>query len=94
MHPGKNLGALGDAGAFTSDDDHLPDGARMLRNYSSNIKYDHELPVLNSRLDSLQAAFRGVKRRRPDDFNDRRRAIAARYPELLDGDLRLPAVPE
>jgi dTDP-4-amino-4,6-dideoxygalactose transaminase len=85
FYPGKNLGALGDAGAVTTDDDALADRVRLLRNYGSKVKYQHELPGLNSRLDSLQAACLRVKLRRLDEWNDRRRAIAARYLDRLAG---------
>jgi dTDP-4-amino-4,6-dideoxygalactose transaminase len=96
FYPGKNLGALGDAGAITTDDDALADRVRLLRNYGSSRKYHHDVPGMNSRLDSLQAAFLRVKLRRLDEWNERRRAVAARYLELLDGvdDLVLPAVPD
>jgi dTDP-4-amino-4,6-dideoxygalactose transaminase len=96
FYPGKNLGAMGDAGAVTTDDDELADRVRMLRNYGSKVKYHHDLPGLNSRLDSLQAAFLRIKLRRLDEWNDRRRAVAARYIERLAGaeGLVLPAVPE
>jgi dTDP-4-amino-4,6-dideoxygalactose transaminase len=94
FYPGKNLGALGDAGAVTTDDDALADRVRLLRNYGSKVKYHHDVPGLNSRLDSLQAAFLRVKLRRLDEWNERRRAVAARYLEQLEGtrDLVLPAV--
>jgi dTDP-4-amino-4,6-dideoxygalactose transaminase len=93
FYPGKNLGALGDAGAITTDDDALAERVRMLRNYGSKVKYHHDLPGMNSRLDSLQAAFLRVKLRRLDQWNERRRAVAARYLERLDG-VVLPAVPD
>jgi dTDP-4-amino-4,6-dideoxygalactose transaminase len=96
FYPGKNLGAHGDAGAITTDDDALAERIRMLRNYGSKVKYHHDLPGMNSRLDSLQAAFLRIKLRHLDEWNERRRAVAARYTELLSGvdDLVLPAVPE
>lgn len=96
FYPGKNLGALGDAGAVTTDDDALAERVRMLRNYGSKMKYHHDVPGLNSRLDSLQAALLRIKLRHLDDWNERRRAVAARYAERLAGvdDLTLPAVPE
>jgi dTDP-4-amino-4,6-dideoxygalactose transaminase len=94
FYPGKNLGAMGDAGAITTDDDALADRVRLLRNYGSKVKYHHEVPGLNTRLDSLQAAGLRIKLRHLDEWNDRRRAIAARYLERLGGarDLVLPEV--
>jgi dTDP-4-amino-4,6-dideoxygalactose transaminase len=85
FYPGKNLGAMGDAGAVTTDDDALAERVRMLRNYGSVVKYHHDLPGLNSRLDSLQAAVLRVKLRRLDEWNEHRRAVAARYLERLSG---------
>lgn len=94
FYPGKNLGALGDAGAITTDDDELAERVRMLRNYGSRRKYHHDLPGLNSRLDSLQAAVLRIKLTRLDEYNDRRRAVAAQYLGDLRGPLDLPVVPE
>jgi dTDP-4-amino-4,6-dideoxygalactose transaminase len=96
FYPGKNLGAMGDAGAVTTDDDALAERVRMFRNYGSKVKYHHDVPGMNSRLDSLQAAFLRIKLRRLDEWNDRRRAVAALYLERLAGaeELTLPAVPE
>ncbi|EFK6155270.1 DegT/DnrJ/EryC1/StrS family aminotransferase, partial [Escherichia coli] len=61
FYPGKNLGALGDAGAVTTNDTDLADTVRYLRNYGSKIKYKHEFKGVNSRLDEIQAAFLNVK---------------------------------
>jgi dTDP-4-amino-4,6-dideoxygalactose transaminase len=94
FYPGKNLGAYGDAGAVTTNDDDLADRIRVLRNYGSRAKYQNEIAGVNSRLDPLQAAFLGVKLSRLDEWNQRRAAIAARYlAELagLDG-IELPHV--
>jgi dTDP-4-amino-4,6-dideoxygalactose transaminase len=85
FYPGKNLGAMGDAGAITTDDDELAERVRVLRNYGSKVKYHHDLPGLNSRLDSLQAAVLRVKLRHLDDWNARRRAVAGRYLRRLAG---------
>jgi dTDP-4-amino-4,6-dideoxygalactose transaminase len=93
FYPGKNLGALGDAGAIVTDDDALADGIRAVRNYGSRVKYHHTVRGFNSRLDSLQAAVLRVKLRHLDAWNETRRQRAARYRELLaETDLVLPAV--
>jgi dTDP-4-amino-4,6-dideoxygalactose transaminase len=95
FYPGKNLGALGDAGAITTDDPALAERLRMLRNYGSRTKYVHELAGTNSRLDPIQAAILAVKLERLDDWNARRADIAAAYRDALkDAPLVLPAVPE
>ncbi len=94
FYPGKNLGALGDAGAITTDDDEIADRVRVLRNYGSRVKYVNEVPGYNSRLDEIQAAALCVKLAHLDEWNDRRRRIAARYlAELDDAALTLPYVP-
>jgi dTDP-4-amino-4,6-dideoxygalactose transaminase len=93
FYPGKNLGALGDGGAITTNDDELATRLRMLRNYGSRAKYVHELTGYNSRLDELQAAFLRVKLQRLDADNAERRRIADRYLRELGGlDLQLPMV--
>jgi len=95
FYPGKNLGAFSDAGAVTTDDAELADRVRTLRNYGSKKKYFNEVKGFNSRLDELQAAFLQVKLTKLDEWNARRRAVAARYfSELRDHtDLSLPFVP-
>lgn len=94
FYPGKNLGALGDAGAVTTDDPALAERVRMLGNYGSRRKYVNEVRGVNSRLDPLQAAVLGVKLAHLDDWNARRRAIAALYLDrLADAGLVLPHVP-
>jgi dTDP-4-amino-4,6-dideoxygalactose transaminase len=93
--PGKNLGALGDGGAVTTNDPMLAAKLRKLRNYGSEIKYQHELQGGNSRLDEIQSAILRTKLRRLDDENARRGRIAERYlAELKDCPLKLPYVPE
>lgn len=77
--PAKNLGALGDGGAVTTDDDQLAAYVAALRNYGSEVKYDHPMRGINSRLDEIQAAVLRVKLRYLDADTARRRAIAARY---------------
>lgn len=85
FYPGKNLGAYGDAGAVTTDDDDLADRIRVLRNYGSRVKYHNEIAGINSRLDPLQAAFLSVKLPRLDEWNGRRAVQAARYLDAFRG---------
>jgi dTDP-4-amino-4,6-dideoxygalactose transaminase len=77
--PSKNLGALGDGGAVTTDDDALAAVVRALRNYGSVRKYENDHKGVNSRLDELQAALLRVKLKHLDADNQRRREIASRY---------------
>jgi dTDP-4-amino-4,6-dideoxygalactose transaminase len=79
FYPGKNLGALGDAGAVTTNDDELAKMIFSLRNYGSETKYYNDFIGVNSRLDELQAAFLSVKLPQLDHENQRRKNIAARY---------------
>lgn len=79
FYPGKNLGALGDAGAVTTNQQDVADNVRVLRNYGSRKKYFNEIRGVNSRLDPIQAAVLRVKLRHLDDWNQRRRAIAKHY---------------
>lgn len=83
FYPGKNLGALGDAGAVLTSDGALADRVRRLRNYGSGRKYHHEVTGFNARLDELQAAFLRAKLPRLEAWNARRREVAARYAESL-----------
>lgn len=96
FYPGKNLGAFGDAGAVTTNNEALADKIRQLRNYGSQVKYRNEMKGFNSRLDPLQAAFLRVKLRHLDDWNARRAHVAKIYLQELAGlpDLVLPRVPE
>ena len=94
FYPSKNLGALGDGGAVTTDDDDLAERLRMLRSYGAAEKYRHELSGVNSRLDELQAAVLRVKLEHLDVWNERRCSVAARYLDGLTGTgLVLPTVP-
>ena len=79
FYPGKNLGALGDAGAVTTNDDELADIVKALGNYGSHQKYVHDYLGRNSRIDELQAAILDVKLKHLDADNARRKEIAARY---------------
>lgn len=93
FYPGKNLGALGDGGAVTTNDADLAARLRLLRNYGSRVKYHNEVAGFNSRLDPLQAAVLAVKLKHLDVWNDRRRALAAAYTAALENSgLRLPQV--
>ncbi len=93
FYPTKNLGAMGDAGAVTTNDDELADRIRVLRNYGSRRKYENEVLGVNSRLDEVQAAILSAKLERLDEWNERRRTVAARYLENLAGTgLTLPGV--
>jgi dTDP-4-amino-4,6-dideoxygalactose transaminase len=83
FYPGKNLGALGDGGAITTNDDALAERLRRLRNYGSSRKYQHEEIGFNSRLDELQAALLRVKLPHLDAWNARRQQLAAHYEVLL-----------
>ena len=95
FYPGKNLGALGDGGAITTNDDELADKLKVLRNYGSRVKYFNEVKGFNSRLDEMQAAFLRVKLRKLTEWNTRRKQIAAYYQENLDAtNLVLPFVPD
>ena len=95
FYPGKNLGALGDGGAVTTNDARLAEQVRLLRNYGSKVKYHNEVKGFNSRLDELQAAFLREKLRVLDQQNDQRRTVAAQYLQALAGvnGIVLPVVP-
>ncbi len=93
FYPGKNLGALGDGGAVTTDDDTLAERVRMLANYGSRVKYQHELQGYNCRLDEMQAALLAVKLPYLDADIAHRRQIADFYQRELAGlPLVLPRV--
>jgi dTDP-4-amino-4,6-dideoxygalactose transaminase len=95
FYPGKNLGAMGDGGAVTTNDPHIADRIRVLRNYGSRVKYVNETQGYNSRLDPLQAAILRVKLAHLDKWNARRCEVADRYQQGLAGcGLALPHVPE
>lgn len=94
FYPGKNLGAYGDAGAITTNDDGLAQEIRELRNWGSTIKYVHKRMGFNSRLDTLQAAVLGVKLAHLETWNERRNQVARRYRTAFAGDPRLGFVEE
>ena len=84
FYPTKNVGALGDAGAVTTDDEALAKAVRALANYGSDRRYHNIYKGLNSRLDPLQAAFLRVKLPHTDDENGLRRSLAAVYESEID----------
>jgi len=96
FYPGKNLGALGDGGAVTTNDAKIARNVRVIRNYGSEKKYYNEVKGINSRLDELQAAFLSIKLKRLEEDNVKRQAVAAYYNESLVGigDLILPVLAE
>jgi dTDP-4-amino-4,6-dideoxygalactose transaminase len=83
FYPGKNLGAFGDGGAVTTDDEAIARQLRLLRNWGSVVKYHHEVQGYNSRLDTLQAAILSVKLRHLAAWNDHRNTAAHWYMDAL-----------
>jgi dTDP-4-amino-4,6-dideoxygalactose transaminase len=94
FYPGKNLGALGDGGAVTTNDSGIAERLRALRNYGSTVKYHNDVKGFNSRLDELQAALLRVKLKHLDRWNALRRGLATSYLRgLRQTSLVLPEVP-
>jgi dTDP-4-amino-4,6-dideoxygalactose transaminase len=91
FYPSKNLGALGDGGMITTDDERAAAALRLLRNYGQRVKYHHAVPGTNSRLDTLQAAVLSVKLPHLDGWNAARRRHADAYAARLGGRVRTPA---
>ncbi|KFF67791.1 MULTISPECIES: DegT/DnrJ/EryC1/StrS family aminotransferase [Pectobacterium] len=95
FYPGKNLGALGDAGAITTNNDELADALKALRNYGSHKKYENLYQGVNSRLDELQAAFLTIKLKYLDENNSRRQQIAKKYcTDIVNNLISLPHLPD
>ena len=95
FYPGKNLGALGDAGAVTTNSNELADVIRAIGNYGSEKKYEHKYKGLNTRMDEIQAAFLSVKLKYLDNENAIRKQIAKKYVENIKNIyLELPNIPE
>ena len=94
FYPGKNLGALGDAGAITTNDDELLTVLKALRNYGSHVKYENLYKGINSRLDELQACFLSMKLKCLDEDNAKRRHVAKYYCDHINNDkIILPGKP-
>src|SRR5277367_6723493 len=96
FYPGKNLGACGEAGAVTTNNEQIARQIRLLRDHGQSRKYYHDVEGYNGRLDAIQAGILQVKLRHLAEWNRQRREAAARYHELLKGiwpDLRLPCEP-
>ena len=90
----KNLGAYGEAGSITTNDEKLADDLRALREHGQSTRYYHPIVGYNARLDEIQAAILRIKLRHLDEWNARRQAIAVRYNELFAGtDIITPAIP-
>lgn len=96
FYPGKNLGAMGDAGAITTNNIELASKAKLFRNYGSSVKYVHEVKGQNSRLDEMQAAVLIPKLKLLNNWNSERQKIAAIYDKELSGigDMIIPAKAE
>ncbi len=94
FYPGKNLGALGDGGAVTTNDEQVFEKLKKLRNYGSSKKYHHDELGINSRLDELQAAYLRIKLPHLDAWNEHRNLLAKSYLRELEGvgDISLPKV--
>jgi dTDP-4-amino-4,6-dideoxygalactose transaminase len=91
FYPTKNLGAAGEGGIVVTDDERGAEQIRALRNWGERAKYEHAVRAFNMRMDALQAAVLRVKLRHLDEWTNRRRRIAQRYDEALDGiGLQLP----
>jgi len=90
FYPSKNLGALGDGGMITTNDDRAAAKLKLLRNYGQRVKYYHAIAGTNSRLDTLQAAILSLKLPHLDGWNDARRAHADAYAARLGGQVTTP----
>jgi len=96
FYPGKNLGACGEAGAITTNDDRIAAACRMIRDHGQSKKYYHDVEGYNGRLDAIQAALLRIKLRHLSRWNDERRERARRYGQLLAevAGVAAPVVPE
>jgi dTDP-4-amino-4,6-dideoxygalactose transaminase len=97
FYPGKNLGACGEAGAITINDENLAQTCRLLRDHGQSKKYYHDIEGYNGRLDAIQAGFLRAKLRHLKKWNGQRQEIAQRYNKLLagaEGGVTLPYEPD
>lgn len=85
FYPGKNLGACGEGGAATTNDESIANKMRLLRDHGQSTKYYHDLEGYNGRLDAIQAGILSVKLRRLPEWNEKRRDVARRYDQMLSG---------
>lgn len=85
FYPGKNLGACGEAGAVTTNDDEIAQTCRLLRDHGQSKKYFHDIEGYNGRLDAIQAGFLRVKLHHLSKWNEQRRQVAERYDKLFAG---------
>ena len=92
FYPTKNLGALADAGALTTNSDEYSEKTKMLRNYGSKVKYHNEVVGFNSRLDEIQAAFLSIKLKKIDSINEHKRMLASIYQKELKNDFIKPLI--
>ncbi|WP_413936212.1 DegT/DnrJ/EryC1/StrS family aminotransferase [Nitrospira sp. BLG_1] len=93
FYPGKNLGACGEAGAMTTNDEQVTHTCRLLRDHGQSKKYFHDIEGYNGRLDAIQAGFLRVKLRHLGTWNEQRRQAAERYDKLFAGVQGLLTVP-
>jgi dTDP-4-amino-4,6-dideoxygalactose transaminase len=92
FYPTKNLGAIGDAGAITTNDEALFESVKMLRNYGSKVKYVNEVVGYNSRLDEIQAGFLSVKLQKLTDINNHKKKLAKLYQQGINDSFIKPIV--
>ena len=92
FYPTKNLGAIGDAGAITTNNEELSNTVKMLRNYGSKVKYVNEVVGYNSRLDEIQAGFLSVKLQKLDDINNHKIKLAKLYQQGINNSFVKPII--
>ncbi|MDD2804836.1 MAG: DegT/DnrJ/EryC1/StrS family aminotransferase [Elusimicrobiales bacterium] len=91
--PAKNLGAFGDGGAVTTNDDKIYETLKQLRNHGSKVRYHHEMEGFNSRLDTVQAAILSIRLRHVEKWTELRNQVAQKYADALKGPCVTPVVP-